>query len=235
MVASPNPSSLSVAKHLIKTGVSGRAAKQAAFAAQLALDRYKSKVSAPLSDKSETIKIQADEIARAAAKLVEAVHGASDACWAQLEFAHDNPLAEAGSLPTEAGYVTKDGDDASPLKLVPAWRERVGPRANFEADVRRVRDAARGALKKLKQSGRPAGAKAALVDELAMIWWRATDKPPTTSGAGDFEAPSSQFGEFVKCVVGSDPDFIRGFGELLTAAGRRIRQKKVVSEPLKKS
>jgi hypothetical protein len=68
-----------------------------------------------------------------------------------------------------------------------AWNQlateatRIIRRSAFEADVRMVRDSAADALGRLKLNGKPVGAKAALVDELAMIWRRATGKMPDKS------------------------------------------------------
>jgi hypothetical protein len=103
---------------------------------------------------------------------------------------------------------------------------RVIPSAQFVADARQVRDSAREALAKLKRPGKPSTAKAALVDELAIIWSRATGKMPTASGEGSFGAPRSHFGQFVAFAVSAEPgDFKAGFADLLVNAVTRYKKR----------
>jgi hypothetical protein len=99
-------------------------------------------------------------------------------------------------------------------------------RSQFEAEVCHVRESARAALGKLKPNGKPPGAKAALVDELAVIWRRATGETPAASGAGAFDAPRSQFGKFVaRAVSAVAGDFEDGFAELIVSAARKYKKR----------
>jgi hypothetical protein len=99
-------------------------------------------------------------------------------------------------------------------------------RSQFEAEVCHVRESARAALGKLKRNGRPTSAKTELVDELAVIWRRATGKTPGESGVGTFDAPRSQFGKFVvRAVPAVAGDFKDGFAELIVRAARRYKER----------
>jgi hypothetical protein len=182
-----------VIAHLCSLGVDESVADGAWIAVRFALGRYSDQVSAPRD--AEHTKIRIEEIARAAASLVEAIEKAPDVAW-------DHLAAET---------------------------TRIVHRSRFEADVRMVRDSATDALGRLKPNGRPAGAKAALVDKLAMIWRRATGETPGKSGDGTFDAPRSHFGRFVKVVVVStiaDPsDFRKGFAELIVSAAGRYKKR----------
>jgi hypothetical protein len=107
-------------------------------------------------------------------------------------------------------------------------------RSQFEADVRMVRDSAKDALDKLRSNGRPTSARVALVDELAVIWSRATGKMPTASGEGSFGAPRSHFGQFVALAASAKPgDFEDGFANLLVNAVTRYKKRnpKRVAKP----
>jgi hypothetical protein len=99
-------------------------------------------------------------------------------------------------------------------------------RSQFEAEVCHVRESARAALGKLKLNGRPPSAKTELVDELAVIWRRATGKTPSASGNGTFAAPRSPFGRFVALAVSDVPsDFKKGFAELIVRAARGYKKR----------
>jgi hypothetical protein len=228
-----------VAEYLVSIGVEEIPARQAAFVAGLALERYQSAVEVARESRAKSLarsrnskavrspaKIYAEKIARAANALVKAIESADDGDWSRLEFAHAHPIVDS-KLPREAPfYIPAGGADA-------LWHDRIGPRMSFAADARIVRDAATDALQMLKGRGRPAGAKAALVDELSVIYWRATGKAPTAAGEACWEQPISQFGQFVRCTVAvKERDFCTGFAELLTAAVKRFRAK--VSEQRKK-
>jgi hypothetical protein len=109
-----------------------------------------------------------------------------------------------------------------------AWNQlateatRIIRRSAFEADVRMVRDSAADALGRLKLNGKPVGAKAALVDELAMIWRRATGKMPDKSGGATLNKPYFQFGKFVARAVSTVAgDFEKGFSDLVRSAADR--------------
>jgi hypothetical protein len=173
---------------------------------------------------------------------------ALDATWRAIEYAHGHPVVltelpnldapGSGRVPmTQRVFHALIGrsyrpdahsgqpyfESVSPRTFPSsAWRDRIGPRASFAADVRMVRDAANDALSLLK---RPATAKAALVRELAIIWGRATRKLPSASGRGNFAAPRSAFGRFVTIVVAADADEFRtGLSDLLRTEVNQYRK-----------
>jgi hypothetical protein len=134
-------------------------------------------------------------------------------------------LEQIGALVDAAVKAVEKASDYSWDHLA-AEMTRFMPRAQFVADARQVRDSANYALSKLKRNGRPSSAKNALVDELAMIWRRATGKPPTASGEGTFDAPRSHFGKFVALAVTAVAgDFEDGFTDLLVNAVARHKKR----------
>lgn len=217
-----------VVEYLVSLGVDVEVANQARLATWLALSRYSASAGARLAltakrkakgpprdaqgDKSA--KGHAAKIARAAAALAAAIEASPDTLWNALEEVYA----------TDERGIVCDADARNALRLKAQWRERIGPAASFAANVRIVRDAADEALARLKVSGRPAEPKSVLVDELAVIWRRATGRPPTASGAGELDSPHSRFGEFVRrAVSGHEDEFRGGFADLLKHGVARYR------------
>jgi hypothetical protein len=235
-----------VVDHLHSFGVQQSIAAGAWLAARLAVDRHAEKIAEQHAEKiakqagrgikkiydDKVVKMRVEKIARAAAKLIEAIEGAPHVVWANISEAYATPRDEDVDKQVARGrtrgeVLEKAAQNAR--RLNEEWRQRIGPRSQFSANVRVVRDSADDALARLKRNGRPTSARAALVDELAVIWRRATGEMPGGSGAGDFDDPHSDFGRFVKVVVvaatARPSDFKNGFAELIVSAADRYKKR----------
>jgi hypothetical protein len=201
--------------YLVARGVDESRAKQAWLAAKLALSRYTCQVAPLTRFDVEAEKIHAQEIADAARRFADALDGSSDILWRRLADTHA----------TNPGGITSDADVTNAERLYENWDSRLGrQRANFAANVRLVSHAAQETVQRLKKPGRPVGEISGLLDELAVIWRRATGRAPTGSSAGDFERPRSYFGEFVSLCLSTLPAshrFENGFADMIRRAAKR--------------
>ena len=165
----------------------------------------------------------------------------ADGAWIKVRFALDRYADNGDARNAEQTKIHIDEIARAAKNLVAAiekapaaaWDHlaaetaRIIHRSQFEADVRIVWDSAQDALGKLKRNGKPVSAKVELVDQLAMIWFRATDKLPSASGEGSLDAPRSEFGRFVKVVVTTlrAAGFEKGFADLIVGAARRYKKR----------